>query len=93
MESCLRDKFRRHRELTFKLKETGSRELMNTYADSSVSNLFWGIVENKGQNQLGRLLMSVRYDIFAGTDLEKWLYMVHHIVTDCLLLPEITLQV
>ena len=48
MESCLRDKFRRNKELTTKLKETGNRELVNSYADCSVSNLFWGVSEGKG---------------------------------------------
>jgi 4-hydroxyphenylpyruvate dioxygenase-like putative hemolysin len=48
MESCLRDKFRRNKLLTDKLKQTGNRELINSYADNSVSNLFWGVVNNKG---------------------------------------------
>ena len=48
MESCLRDKFRRNRQLMDKLKSTGNRELINSYADNSVSNLFWGMVDNKG---------------------------------------------
>lgn len=82
MEASLRDKYRRNRFLHEKLKETANRELVNTYADNSVSNLFWGTVDSKGQNQLGRLLMTIRYDIFGGTDLEKWLYMVHSLVSD-----------
>ena len=59
MESLIRDKFRRNRELRERLIATGTRELINTYSDPTISNIFWGVVENKGQNQLGRLLQTV----------------------------------
>jgi predicted NAD-dependent protein-ADP-ribosyltransferase YbiA (DUF1768 family) len=52
----VRDKFRRHKDLRDRLKATGTRELFNTYQDMTVSNIFWGVVDNKGQNQLGRIL-------------------------------------
>ena len=42
MELLLRDKFRRNRDLRERLKLTGERVLINSYDDSSPSNLFWG---------------------------------------------------
>lgn len=48
METLIRDKFRRHKDLRDKLRSTVDRELINTYADSSSSNLFWGVVDGKG---------------------------------------------
>lgn len=56
MESLLRDKFRRHKELRERLKATGSRDLWNSYQEDTPSNIFWGMVKEKGQNQLGRML-------------------------------------
>ena len=50
MELLLRDKFRRNKDLRERLKATGDRELVNTYPDYSVSNIFWGVVGGKGQN-------------------------------------------
>ena len=50
MEKLLRDKFRRNKEIRDKLKATGERELWNTYPEASTANLFWGIVNSKGQN-------------------------------------------
>ena len=48
METLIRDKFRRHRELKEKLKQTGTRELVNTFGDLTTSNIFWGVVDGKG---------------------------------------------
>lgn len=93
MEMIVRDKFRRNRDLREKLKATENRELLNTYSDSTISNLFWGIVENKGQNQLGRLLEQIRNDINHNMELEKWLYMVFSLEDDRMFLPKITLKV
>ena len=76
-----------------KLKSTGNRDLINTYADNTISNMFWGMVDNKGQNQLGRLLMQIRFDIFSSTDLEKWLYLSYELQEEKLLIPEINLEV
>jgi predicted NAD-dependent protein-ADP-ribosyltransferase YbiA (DUF1768 family) len=61
MESLQRDKFRRHKDLRERLRVTGSRELWNSYEEESYSNLFWGKVKGKGQNQLGRILEQIRY--------------------------------
>ena len=48
METLVRDKFRRHKDLREKLRATIDRELINTYADPTPSNLFWGVADNKG---------------------------------------------
>ena len=48
MEKCVRDKFRRHKILRDKLAATEDRELINTFDDLSISNLYWGVVGGKG---------------------------------------------
>ena len=93
MEKLVRDKFRRHRNLRDKLKATGNREIINTYSDVTSSNLFWGVVNNKGQNQLGRIIENIRYDIQTNVELEKWLFMTFNLVEDKSLIPVITLDV
>jgi len=64
----------RHRELKNKLKATQTRSLLNSYNDATASNLFWGVIENVGKNQLGRILENVRVDIHNQLDIERWLY-------------------
>lgn len=93
MEKCLRDKFRRHRELRERLRKTGNRDLINTYADRSTSNLFWGMVEGKGQNHLGHLLQNIRLDIHTEKELAKWIGMTFDLETDKMLIPKIKLDV
>ena len=93
METCLRDKFRRHRELRERLRKTGNRELINSYSDRSSSNLFWGIVDGKGQNHLGNLLQSVRLDIHTEKELNKWLDCTMEPESDKYLLPRIKVEV
>lgn len=93
MEKCLRDKFRRHRELRERLRKTGNRELINTYADRSSSNLFWGMVDGKGQNHLGTLLQNIRLDIHTDKELQKWISMTFDLETDKMLLPKIKLDI
>lgn len=53
METLVRDKFRRNKELREKLIATENRELVSTFTDLTVSNIFWGVVDGNGQNQLG----------------------------------------
>ena len=48
MEQLLRDKFRRNTDLRDKLKATEKRELINSYEDATVSNMFWGVVDGEG---------------------------------------------
>jgi len=93
MEMLIRDKFRRNAELREKLRATETRELVNTYRDPTVSNLFWGVVDKKGQNQLGRILELVRNDIHHDIELQKWLFMNFNLEDDHNLIPVITLEV
>lgn len=92
MEQLIRDKFRRNGDLRDKLKATENRELINSYADETVSNLFWGMVDGRGQNQLGRILEMVRSDIHNNLDLEKWIFMTFDLEKDKNLLPVIKLE-
>lgn len=59
MESVLRAKFTQHPELMEQLKATGGIRLINGGNDK---NTFWGVglYSQKGENQLGRLLMKIR---------------------------------
>lgn len=93
MERCLRDKFRRHRELRERLRKTGNRELINTYSDRSSSNLFWGMVDGQGQNHLGTLLQNIRLDIHTEKELQKWISMTFDLETDKMLLPKVKLDI
>jgi hypothetical protein len=42
MEKIQRDKFRRNRELRERLAATQNREIINTLAEKTEENLFWG---------------------------------------------------
>lgn len=59
MEDLLRQKFQ-DPELKKALLDTGDAELIegNFWHDT-----FWGVCDNKGKNQLGRLLMKIRSEI------------------------------
>lgn len=92
METLLRDKFRRHRDLRKKLANTGRRELVNSYDDATVSNLFWGVVNKQGQNQLGIILSTIRVDIQSNKDLDKWVQFCTSVQKEIRLLPEITVN-
>eukprot|EP00828_Plagiopyla_frontata_P008309 TRINITY_DN14137_c0_g1_i7.p2 TRINITY_DN14137_c0_g1~~TRINITY_DN14137_c0_g1_i7.p2 ORF type:complete len:570 (+),score=85.50 TRINITY_DN14137_c0_g1_i7:393-2102(+) len=93
METLIRDKFRRHRELKEKLIQTGTRELVNTFADLTTSNIFWGVVDGKGQNQVGRIIEQVRADIQTNLDLARWLYSSFTLQEDYSLHPQLKLNV
>lgn len=60
METLVRQKFRSHPELAQKLVSTGHQPLIegNWWGDT-----FWGVCRGKGQNQLGKILMSVRAEL------------------------------
>ena len=74
MERLIRDKFMRSKELQRRLLDTGTRPIVNTYEDTNQpSNLFWGVVQSKGQNQVGALLMQLRKDLETGREVEAWL--------------------
>ena len=83
MECLLRDKFLRNRELQRRLLDTGTRNILNTYEDASQpSNLYWGVVQSKGQNQVGQLLMQIRKDLEVGREVEAWLLSRFRIQTN-----------
>lgn len=48
METLVRDKFRRNRELRDKLIATENRSLINSFEDLTSSNIFWGVVDGNG---------------------------------------------
>lgn len=93
MEKLVRDKFRRSKELLEKLKATYPRELIMTYEEESSVNLFWGCVKGKGQNQLGRILNKVRYDIIENNELLNWITNCFDLITETNYLPEINLTI
>jgi ribA/ribD-fused uncharacterized protein len=103
MEMLVRDKFRRSKELQEKLKATTGRELIMTYNEESSGNLFWGVVNGKGQNQLGRILSKIREDLMPSSntsgntlnfkEIYNWISNCFDLVTEYNLLPEIQLTV
>lgn len=62
MYEILYAKFTQNKELRDRLVNTGNRPLVegNTWGDT-----FWGMCDGQGQNQLGRLLMSLRDELGA----------------------------
>lgn len=60
MEEVTRAKFTQHEELAKWLLATGDEELVegNWWGDT-----FWGTVEGKGENHLGKILMKVREEL------------------------------
>lgn len=62
MENLLRQKFSQGTELSQKLLETYPKELIegNTWNDT-----FWGVCNNVGKNNLGKLLMKIRRELRA----------------------------
>lgn len=87
MEGLLRDKFRRRRDFREKLQATGNRDLVNVTKDDK----FWGVVNGKGQNQLGRLLEQVRKSILDDAEVESWLFFTFPLQEDKRSLPVVTL--
>jgi ribA/ribD-fused uncharacterized protein len=96
MEQLVRDKFRRSKELLEKLKATQNREIVMTYDEETAGNIFWGVVKGKsekGQNQLGRILMRIREDIKEGNDIHNWIAYSFEFINDTSILPDIGLTV
>ena len=93
MEQLVRDKFRRSKELQEKLKATERRELIMSYEEETPGNLFWGMIREKGQNQLGRILTKVREDILNSNEVINWITSSFDILKDVVFLPEISLTV
>lgn len=64
MEYLLRQKFH-DPELQQRLLDTGSEELVegNTWGD-----VYWGVCDGKGQNNLGKILMDLRREYRLAKD-------------------------
>lgn len=92
MEKIVRDKFKRNRPIADKLVATKDRELVNSFLEGADSELYWGVVNGTGQNNLGKILMGVRDDIIRLNDSEKWL-LDQNCETDPSLFPEVDLVV
>lgn len=61
MLAIVRYKFLQHPDLADKLIATGNKELIegNWWGDT-----YWGVCKGKGQNKLGKMLMSTRQEIY-----------------------------
>ena len=57
MSAVVFDKFYRNIDLRNKLMETGNRYLEET---NHWKDRYWGVCDGKGENNLGKILMSVR---------------------------------
>eukprot|EP00920_Eleutheroschizon_duboscqi_P024369 GHVT01060502.1.p1 GENE.GHVT01060502.1~~GHVT01060502.1.p1 ORF type:complete len:925 (-),score=221.48 GHVT01060502.1:900-3674(-) len=87
VEIIIRDKFRRSPELREKLAATGKRELVwRNRVDA-----FLGLVGNRGQNHLGRILMDLRRDIEDNTELDAWTVLCTSVETEASARPVIRL--
>ena len=95
MEALHRDKFRRSPILREKLLSTGDRSLNNELfeLDPEGENIFWGLVDSRGQNQLGRILEQLREDIISDNELDHWLFIICNIQDDLKLVPRLSLDV
>ena len=67
MENIIRNKFTQNPELTQKLLSTGNTELIE---GNAWNDRFWGVDERSGvgENNLGRILMNVRNEIYSNED-------------------------
>lgn len=60
MRAVLRAKFEQHPQLATLLLSTGERRIVEASTTNNAVNRFWGEVDGKGQNWLGKLLMETR---------------------------------
>lgn len=93
MEILIRDKFRRNHILRQRLSETGTAQLQNSYQESSPSNLFWGTINDRGDNTIGKILMKVRSDIQKECELENWVLCTFDLITEIPEMPRVILHV
>lgn len=63
MRAVLRAKFSQHEDLRQLLLDTGSRRLVEAGTTNNAVNRFWGEVNGKGENTLGKLLMELREEL------------------------------
>lgn len=93
MEVLIRDKFRRNPQLRQRLSETAPAIIQNTYDDTeNRNNLYWGIVDGRGENVIGKILMKIRDDIKNDVELDKWVLMSLNLQTEKNELPKIILH-
>ena len=60
MEEIIRCKFTQNLDLKKKLLETEDSLLIET---NNWNDTYWGVCRNKGQNNLGKILMKIRDEI------------------------------
>ncbi|CAA9988362.1 conserved Plasmodium protein, unknown function [Plasmodium knowlesi strain H] len=102
MDMLQRDKFRKYEKMRENLKETGKREIvykMNMEDVEKVQNkkmrkdfFFFGVCEKKGQNNLGRIYMSIRNDLAQNTEIYTWLLRNCNMQTDPCLVADISIE-
>lgn len=63
MRAVLKAKFSQHENLKQLLLDTGSRRLVEAGTTNNAVNRFWGEVDGKGENTLGKLLMELRQEL------------------------------
>ena len=63
MEDLLRQKFAPRSELAMKLSGTGNRPITE---DNSWGDVFWGVSNGTGENNLGKLIMRIRDELGAS---------------------------
>ncbi|CAM6001872.1 unnamed protein product, partial [Sphagnum balticum] len=93
MESLVRDKFKRNKTIRDKLVETGTRHLINKYPKGGDNETYWGLVNQSGLNNLGKILETVRSEINRGNDTERWLASSFNLERDTRMMPKILLRV
>lgn len=62
MEDLVRQKFFNNPELEEKLLDTGNAELIEA---NHWNDTFWGVCKGKGQNHLGKILMTIRSELLV----------------------------
>lgn len=65
MANVLRAKFEQHAVLAALLLSTGERRIVEASNTNNAVNRFWGEVNGRGENHLGKLLMETRLHIRA----------------------------
>lgn len=83
MERFTRDKFRRNAELRERLQATKDQELINDLTNQAhaADAQFWGVVNKKGLNHLGVILMKVKQSIEDETELIDWVQLSFNLLT------------
>ncbi|ANQ08239.1 Uncharacterized protein PCOAH_00026730 [Plasmodium coatneyi] len=102
MDMIQRDKFRRYEKMRENLKETGKREIVYKVNKEDVEKVknkkmrkdffFFGVYEKRGQNNLGRIYMSIRNDLAKNTEIYAWLLTNCNMQTDPSLVADISIE-